>query len=50
MTGIMDNPDIALDNETQRTAAQICVETNVEIAHRININTAARVTLVEVHL
>ncbi len=47
MTGIMDNPDIALSNEIQRTAAQLCVETNVEIALKIGINTAARVTCVK---
>jgi ribonucleoside-triphosphate reductase len=47
MTGIMDRPDIALDPEIQRNAAQIAVETNIEIAQKIGINSAARVTCVK---
>lgn len=47
MTGIMDKPDIALDKEIQRTAAQTAVETNIEIANKIGINSAARVTCVK---
>jgi ribonucleoside-triphosphate reductase (thioredoxin) len=47
ITGIMDSPAIALDPEVQRTAAQIAVETNIEIANLIGIKTAARVTCVK---
>lgn len=47
MTGIMDNPAISLDPEIQRTAAQIVVETNIEIAAKIGINSAARTTCVK---
>lgn len=44
MTGVMDNPKIALDPEVQRNAAQIAVETNIDVAAKIGINSAARVT------
>jgi len=47
MTGVMDNPDIALNPEIQRNAAQVAVETNIDIANRIGINTAARVTCIK---
>ena len=47
MTGVMDNPKVALDPEIQRTAAQVAVEANIEIASKIGINTAARVTCVK---
>jgi len=47
LTGIMDNPDIALSPEVQKTAAQIAVETNIEIANKIGIRSAARVTCVK---
>jgi ribonucleoside-diphosphate reductase alpha chain len=47
MTGIMDKPAIALDPEIQRTAAQLAVEVNIDIASKININSAARVTCVK---
>lgn len=47
LTGMMDKPEIALDPEIQRTAAQLAVETNIEIAEKIGINPAARVTCVK---
>lgn len=47
MTGIMDNPKVSLDPEVQRNAAQIAVETNIDIASRIGIRSAARVTCVK---
>lgn len=47
MTGIMDKPTIALNPEIQRTAAQIAVEINIDIANKIGINSAARVTCVK---
>lgn len=47
LTGMMDNPDIALDPRIQRTAAQIVVETNIEIAEIIGINPAARCTCIK---
>jgi ribonucleoside-diphosphate reductase alpha chain len=47
LTGIMDRPDIALNPEVQRTAAQLAVETNIEVAGILGINPAARVTCVK---
>lgn len=47
MTGIMDSPQIALNREYQREAAQIVMETNREIAARIGTNTASRTTCVK---
>lgn len=47
MTGIMDNPDIALDPEIQKEAAQYAVVTNIQISRLIGINSAARVTTVK---
>lgn len=47
LTGIMDNPDIALNPAIQREAAQLAVETNIEIAEKIGINPAARVTCIK---
>lgn len=49
LTGIMDKPEIALNQEIQQTAAQIAVATNAEIARKIGINSAARVTCVKPH-
>lgn len=47
LTGMMDNPEIALDPKIQRNAAQLVVETNIEIAEIIGINPAARCTCVK---
>lgn len=47
MTGIMDTPDIALDPEVQENAAQTVVETNISIASKIGIKSAARATCVK---
>lgn len=47
LTGMMDNPDIALNPEIQREAAQLAVETNIEVAEKIGINPAARVTCIK---
>jgi len=47
MTGIMDNPKIALDSEIQRRAAKMVVETNQMIADKIGINHAARCTCIK---
>lgn len=47
LTGMMDSPEIALNPEIQRTAAQLAVETNIDVAEKININPAARVTCIK---
>lgn len=47
LTGMMDNPSIALDPETLKEAAQIAIETNQEVAEKIGINAAARVTCIK---
>lgn len=47
MTGMMDSPAVAFDPTTQRTAAKIAVDTNIEFAGRIGIRQAARVTCVK---
>lgn len=47
MTGIMGKPGISLNQEYQRKAAQIVIDTNKEIAAKIGINSAARSTCVK---
>jgi ribonucleoside-diphosphate reductase alpha chain len=47
LTGVMDCPEIALNPEYQRRAANIAVETNREVAKLIGINPAQRVTTVK---
>jgi ribonucleoside-diphosphate reductase alpha chain len=47
MTGMLDSPDIALNPEYQRKAAQIAVDTNRSFAEKLGINSAARVTCVK---
>jgi len=47
MTGIMDNPGIALDPHVLRTGARIVKETNAIVAEIIGINQAARTTCVK---
>jgi ribonucleoside-triphosphate reductase len=47
MTGIMDNPNIALNPELQRRGAQTVLDTNKEVANRIGIELAARTTCVK---
>lgn len=44
MTGVMDNPDILLDEHNQREAAKEVKKTNRRIADLIGINYAARTT------
>ena len=47
ITGMMDNPDVIFDAETQREMAQLILETNEYIAKLIGINPAARATCVK---
>jgi len=47
MTGMMDNPDIAFDEELQREGARLVRKTNERIAGKIGINIAARATCVK---
>jgi intein/homing endonuclease len=47
LTGMMDSPDIALNPEIQRIAAQVAVDTNIDVAEKIGINPAARVTCIK---
>ncbi|MGL1888399.1 MAG: hypothetical protein OCD76_17920 [Reichenbachiella sp.] len=47
MTGMMDRPEIAFDEELQREGARIINETNQRIAAVIGINPAARTTCVK---
>jgi len=47
MTGMMDRPDITLDPQVQLEAAQLAVEVNAEMAAKIGINSAARVTCIK---
>ena len=47
MTGMMDAPEIALNPEYQRLVAQMCIEVNAEIAERIGIRPASRLTCVK---
>ena len=44
LTGIMEKPDLVLSEKTLRNGAKIAVKTNEEMAKKININQAARVT------
>lgn len=44
MTGIMDNPDIALNPEIQKKGAEIVKSINKDISKKIGINQAARTT------
>jgi len=44
LTGIMEKPDLVLSEKTLRNGAKIAVKTNEEIAQKIGINQAARVT------
>lgn len=47
ITGMMDSPDILLNPECQRKAAELAVQVNKEWAARIGIKPAARVTCVK---
>lgn len=47
LTGMCDNPAIAFDAGTLRSGAQVCVETNRQVASRIKINAAARMTTIK---
>lgn len=47
MTGIMDSPEILLDQELQKEMAKYAIEINKEIAQKIGINPAARVTTIK---
>lgn len=47
ITGMMDNPDIIFDSETQKEMAQLAVKTNTWMAKKIGINPAARCTCVK---
>ncbi|MEK6883004.1 MAG: recombinase, partial [Nanoarchaeota archaeon] len=44
ITGIMDNPDILLNEENQKIGAEIVKNTNIGFSKRIGINPAARCT------
>lgn len=47
ITGMMDNPDILFDAETQKRVAQLIKDVNKEIACKIGVNQAARTTCVK---
>lgn len=47
ITGMMDNPDIIFDSDTQREMAQLVLDTNKCMAELIGINPAARATCVK---
>lgn len=47
MTGMMDKPDIALDADNQKKAAEHCIEVNKKISNIMGINPASRVTCVK---
>lgn len=47
ITGMMDNPDVIFDPETQREMAALIVKTNKDFAKKIGINPAARCTCVK---
>lgn len=47
MTGMMDQPEIAFDPETQRIGARLVKATNEKIAKVFGINAAARLTCVK---
>lgn len=44
MTGIMENSEICLNPDIQKSGAHVVKQTNKEIAEKININQAARTT------
>jgi len=46
MTGMMDCPFI-FDPELQRTGAQVVIDTNIELAHKLALRPAARVSTVK---
>ena len=47
MTGMMDNPKIAFDTDLQRKMAQLILDVNAEMAHKLGLNPAARATCVK---
>ena len=47
MTGTMDNPQILLNSEFQREAAEYAVKVNEEWAKKLYVNPAARVTCIK---
>ncbi|NJO59113.1 MAG: recombinase [Richelia sp. RM2_1_2] len=47
ITGIMDNPEILLNDNILLSGAEVCKKTNKEWAKKININEAARITAVK---
>lgn len=47
ITGVMENPDICLNEEIQRLGAQTVVDVNQKIAALIGINPAARTTCIK---
>ena len=47
ITGMMDNPEIIFDEETQREMAKLILDTNEWMAKQIGINPAARATCVK---
>jgi ribonucleoside-triphosphate reductase len=47
ITGIMDNPELLLDEALLKEAANLVVETNEKLAYKIGVNTAARCTCVK---
>jgi len=47
MTGMMQNPDIALDPEVQRNGAKIVLDTNEKLAAKIGIKPCARGTCIK---
>ena len=47
ITGMMDNPDIILDKDSQKEAALAAVETNEIWAKKLGVNPAARITCVK---
>ena len=47
VTGMMDNPDVLFDPETQREMAKLVLKTNEWMADKLGINPAARATCVK---
>lgn len=47
ITGIMNKPDILLNEEILRKGAQVCVDTNTEWSDLIGINPAKRITCIK---
>jgi ribonucleoside-diphosphate reductase alpha chain len=47
MTGIMENPDVILNPDTQKEMAQYILDINEEFAAKININPCARATCIK---